>query len=89
MLRLLCLAVLIAPASAIANEPPAPATTVTVAKVADDGDKPVCRRVTTIGSNIPGKKVCVSRRDYEAAQRAARDQAEALNNSGGGHQSGN
>jgi hypothetical protein len=90
MLRLLCLAALIVPASAIANEPPAPATTVTVAtKPVDDGEKKVCRRVTTIGSNIPGKKVCVTRSENEAAQRAARDQAAEMNNSNAGHQSGN
>jgi len=89
MFRLLCLAALIVPATAIANEPQAPATTVTVAtKPADDGDKQICKRVMTIGSNVPGKKVCVSKRDYEAAQRAARDQAAEMS-SGGGHQSGN
>ncbi|HMI40700.1 MAG TPA: hypothetical protein VK485_05665 [Sphingomicrobium sp.] len=89
MLRLLCVAALVVPAAAIANEPQAPVTTVTVAtKSVDDGEKKVCRRVTTIGSNIPSKKVCVTRSEYEAAQRAARDEAEQMN-SGGGHQSGN
>ena len=37
-------------------------------KPLDDGEKKVCRRVTTIGSNIPGKKVCVTRGEYEAAR---------------------
>ena len=89
MLRLLCLAALIVPAAALAKEPQAPATAVTVApKLADDSDKLVCRRIQVSGSNIPGKKVCTTRREAEAAQRAARDQAAELN-SGGGHQSGN
>ena len=89
MLRLLCLAALLVPASVIANEPSAPATTATVAsKPALDPDKPVCKRVMTTGSNILGKKVCVSRRERDAKQRANRDEVARMT-SGGGHQSGN
>ena len=89
MFRLLCVAALIIPASAIASGTTPPAKPAPVAtKSADDGEKKICRRITTIGSNIPGKKVCVSRIEYEATQRAARDEAEQMK-SGGGHASGN
>lgn len=89
MFRLLCVAALLIPAPAIAGETTPPAKTAPAAtKSADDGDKKICKRVTTIGSNIPGKKVCVSRSEYEATQRAARDEAEQMK-SGGGHASGN
>ena len=86
MFRLLCVAALLLPASAIAGETVAPAKS-TATKSADD-DK-ICKRAITIGSNVPGKKVCVSRREYEEAQRANRDEAKQLTGSGGGHQSGN
>jgi len=89
MFRLLYLAAFLVPASAIAGETPAPAKTAqATSKTADDADKKVCKRVTTIGSNIPGKKVCVSKAEYEEAQRAAREEAKQMT-SGGGHQSGN
>ncbi len=85
MFRLLLAAALLVPAAAVAGETPAPAKSAPAA--ADDGGK-ICKRVTTIGSNIPGKKVCVSKREYEEAQRAARVEAEQMK-SGGGHASGN
>lgn len=89
MFRLLCVAALMFPTTATAGETTTPAKTTPAATMsADDGDKKVCKRVTTIGSNIPGKKVCVSRSEYEATQRAARDEAEQMK-SGGGHSSGN
>ena len=89
MFRLLYVAALMIPASAIAGETTPPAKTAPAAtKSADDADKKVCRRVTTIGSNIPGKKVCVSRAEFEEAARANREEAKQIS-SGGGHQSGN
>jgi hypothetical protein len=89
MFRLLCVAALLIPASAMAGETTPPAKTAPAAtKSADDAEKKVCRRVTTIGSNIPGKKVCVSRAEIEDAQRAAREEAKQMS-SGGGHSSGN
>jgi hypothetical protein len=89
MFRLLCVAALLVPVSATAGETTPPAKTAPAAtKSADDGDKKICRRVTTIGSNVPGKKVCITRSEYEETQRAARDEAKQMT-SGGGHQSGN
>ena len=88
MIRLLCAAALLVPAVAFAGETPAPAKTAPAASAAADDGK-VCKRVTTIGSNVPGKKVCVSKREYEEAQRAAREEAKQMTSSGGGHASGN
>jgi hypothetical protein len=89
MIRLLCAAALLVPAAALAGETPVPAKTApATSAAADDGGK-ICKRVTTIGSNVPGKKVCVSKREYEEAQRAGREEAKQLTGSGGGHASGN
>jgi len=88
MIRLLCAAALLVPAAALAGETPAPAKTAPAASAPADEGK-VCKRVTTIGSNVPGKKVCVSKREYEEAQRAGREEAKQMTGSGGGHASGN
>ena len=87
MFRLLCVAALLVPASTVVGETTPPAKTAAT-KSADDGDKKICRRVMTIGSNVPGKKVCISRSEHEDTQRAAREEAKQMT-SGGGHQSGN
>ena len=68
----------LAPAAYAADGPaPVPAPVDKPSAVAD-GDKLVCRRETTIGSNIPGKRVCKPRSQLLAEQAAAREAAKEM-----------
>ena len=63
-----------APIKVVAEAPPAK-------------EKMVCKRVTPIGSNIPGKKVCVTKKEHEAQTAAAREATREMQtaNSGAGN----
>lgn len=75
------------PAAPAAPATPAAATPAKTA-AANDGDKLICRREMDTGSNIPGKKMCVRKRDLEAQQQANRDNAKAMTE-GSSFKSGN
>jgi len=82
-MRFLPVFALLASASAAQSATPAaPATTAsaTPAKTAaaNDGDKLICRREMDTGSNIPGKKVCIRKRDLDAQLLANRENAKAM-----------
>ena len=89
---ILVLALLAGASAAQAATPATPATTASAtpakAAAAKDGDKLICRREMDTGSNIPGKKVCVRKRDLEAQQQANRENAKAMTE-GSSFKSGN
>ena len=52
------------------------------------GDKLICRREVDTGSNIPGKKICVRKRDLDAQLLANRENVKAMTE-GSSFKSGN
>ena len=81
MTSMLLLALLaVGPAATAADNAPAPAPKAVTVK---DGDKLVCKREVTIGSNVPGKKVCKPKSQLLAEQAAAREQARELTTASG------
>ena len=81
MASILLLALLaMGPAATAADNAPAPAPKVVAVK---DGDKLVCKREVTIGSNVPGKKVCKPKSQILAEQAAARDAAKDMTSPSG------
>ena len=78
MRAFLVLALLASSSPVLAGEPAAKRPVATA-----DGDKMICRRETTIGSNIPGKKVCKLKSQLLAEQAAARDAAKDMTNPAG------
>ena len=89
-MRFILVLALLAGASAAQAATPATTASATPAKAAaaKDGDKLICRREMDTGSNIPGKKVCVRKRDLEAQQQANRENAKAMTE-GSSFKSGN
>ena len=74
-------------ADATAPATPAAAPTAKTATTAA-GDKLICRREVDTGSNIPGKKICVRKRDLDAQLLANRDNVKAMTE-GSSFKSGN
>ena len=88
----LVLALLGSASAAQSADPTAPATPAAApmpkaaAKAA--GDKLICRREVDTGSNIPGKKICVRKRDLDAQLLANRENVKAMTE-GSSFKSGN
>lgn len=88
MRRLICVALLAAPASpALAQEQKAKITMEAAPAVSKE--KMICRREVPIGSNIPGKKVCVAKSQLDAQTEAARQTTREMQTSNPGAASGN
>lgn len=88
MRRLICVALLAALASpAMAQEQKVKVTV--EAAPAPVKEKMICRREVPIGSNIPGKKVCVAKSLLDAQADAARQATREMQSSNPGAASGN
>ena len=91
-MRLILCAVLLATATAAqaaGTTTPVVATPPAASAATGDGDKLICRRENTIGSNVRGKKICRSKRDLEAAQISGRIKAQEMSTPTGGGGSSN
>ncbi len=67
----------------------APTAVAVVSAIPTDGEKMICRREPTIGSNARGKKICKRKSEIDAAQIAGRDSAKQLSTPTGGGSSSN
>ncbi len=92
MRTMLFVALIAASSATYAADPAAPAAprpVATVSAIPTDGDKMICRREPTIGSNARGKKICKRKSEIDAAQIAGRDSAKQLSTPTGGGSSSN
>lgn len=60
-----------------AAEPPAPPAKALVSEVAAKEDRKICRTEALIGSRVP-KRVCATKREWEARRREDREHLDAM-----------